>query len=175
MLYIFIIFFIFLIFIIIFLFFKNKYLECFNNNNVKNVSIDEYTKIMMDNNDQNIYRIGLSDNLPINSEDCFEKCDKENCIKMIEMNRILEKCVKCNSEKNKCFKKSIIGGVCNDCNETTDEKINCYDVKNFGCPNPKDINYDIGVKPYYTQINDDNINSPYDKKCVFCWNILDNI
>lgn len=169
MLYLFIIF---IIFIIIFIFFKNKYLECFNN--VKNVSIDEYTKIMMDNKNKSIYRVGLSDNLPINSEDCFEKCDKENCIKMIEMNRILEKCVKCNSEKNKCFKKSIIGGVCNDCDET-DEKINCYDVKNFGCPNPKDINYEIGVQPYYTQINDDNINSPFDKKCIFCWNILDNI
>ena len=32
-----------------------------------------------------------------------------------------------------------------------------------------------GVSPYYVEVPDDNINSPYNKKCAFCWNILDNI
>ena len=93
---------------------------------------------------------------------------------MRQMKKTLDKCIKCKAE-GKCFKKSIIGGVCNDCDENETDKIDCYDVKNFGCPNPKDINYDIGVPAYYTEINDDNVNSPYNKKCVFCWNILDNI
>ena len=160
----------FILILIIINIYKNKYLESF-----QNVSINEYNKMMLNNDDKKIYNIGLSDNLPIDSEDCFDKCDKASCVKMHEMNRILQKCINCNATKNKCFKKSIIGGVCNDCDENETDKIDCYDVKNFGCPNPKDINYDIGVQAYYTEINDDNVNSPYNKKCVFCWNILDNI
>ena len=156
-----------LILLLLIIFLKNSYLEHF-----KNVSIDEYHKIMLNNNNNSkLYNIGLNNNLPINREDCYEKCDKANCLKMFEMNRILKKCLTCNSQKNKCFRKSIIGGTCDDCNEKT----NCYDIQNFGCANPKNLNDNIGVEPYFTEINDNNINSPYDKKCVFCWNILDNI
>ena len=89
---------------------------------------------------------------------------------MFEMNKYLDSCLKCNSQKNKCFDKSIIGGLCNDCNGTEEKnKMDCYNIANFGCKNIKNIRSDIGVSPYY--INVENIKSPYDSKCVFCWNI----
>lgn len=152
-----------MLFIIFIILIKNKNIEYY-----KNISIDEYHKIMRDNNNLKIYKIGLNDNLTINREDCFEKCDNAECTKMLEMDRILKKCISCNSQKNKCFTKSIIGGTCDDCNENKDEKMNCYDIQNFGCLNPKDLNNKNGVEPYYIEINNK-------KKCAFCWNILDNI
>lgn len=53
--------------------------------------------------------------------------------------------------------------------------MNCYDINNFGCANPKNLQSNDGIEPYYIEVPNNNINSPFDKKCVFCWNILDNI
>lgn len=150
----------------VFIFFICKRKEYFEINN--------YKKIMKNNNKEKLYKIKLNENIKLETEDCFEKCGESDCIKMNNMKKILEKCIKCNSQKNKCFDKSIIGGVCNDCNETQ-EKIDCFNIQNFGCTNPYNIDNNNGIPPYFIQIPDDNINSPYNKKCVFCWNLLDNI
>jgi hypothetical protein len=166
--------------ILIFIFF-NKNIENYDNNNNNNndtinININKYKNIMFNNDKKNLYKIGLNDNIKILKDDCFDKCDKSNCIKMFDKKKILDKCLKCNIQKNKCFNKSIIGGNCDDCDiEKIEDKLDCYDINNFGCPNPNNINFSNGIDPYYIELNDNNINSPYNKKCVFCWNILDNI
>ena len=139
-----------------------------------NISINSYKNIMLNNNEEKIFDISLSEDIGIETENCYDKCDKQNCIKLDERKKILNNCLKCNSQKNKCFKKSIIGGICDDCSIDTN-KLNCYDINNFGCPNKNDINNNIGTEPYYFKINDNNISSLYDKKCIFCWNIFDNL
>ena len=133
-----------------------------------------YKTIMRDSKQSEIYKISLDKNISLNQEDCYDKCEKSECIKMDAMKDVLRKCTQCNSQKNKCFNRSIIGGTCDDCidNQT---KMDCYDIQNFGCTNPYNINDRKGVEPYYIQVNNNNVNSPYDKKCVFCWNLLDSI
>ena len=168
---------IFLIIIIILLLFKNN-IESYENNkiNVINANIKKYKEIMFNNNEKKLYKIGLNENIDIREEDCFDKCDHSNCLKMMNQKKILNQCLECNKQKNKCFNKSIIGGNCDDCSiENNEDKLDCYDVNNFGCPNPENINFSVGINPYYVQVNDNNLNSPYDKKCIFCWNILGNI
>ena len=128
---------------------------------------------MVENNKEHLYKIKLGENIQVYEEDCFNKCNRTQCIEMYEKNRILNECIKCNQQENKCFKKSIIGGVCDSCNG--EEKINCYDIHYFGCNRPDNINDFQGVKPYYIEIPDNHLNSPYEKKCVFCWILLDNI
>ena len=134
---------------------------------------------MLDNNKEKLYKIELKNDIKIYRDDCFYKCDSKSCIQLDEKKKLLNKCLKCNSQKNKCFSKSILGGICNDCSiENIEDKINCYEIGNFGCVNPNNLNNiqnNIGTEPYYIEVPDNNPNSPFDKKCVFCWNILDNI
>jgi hypothetical protein len=155
---------------------KKKKYENIKKSNI--YSFDDYQKFMLKNfksvdGNRNFYKIGLN-KLELLKEDCFEKCDSRECIKMDELQKNLDKCLKCNNQKNKCFKKSIIGGVCDDCSGDT-KKIDCFDIKNFGCTNPINIDYNRGIDPYFISVNDNNVNSPYNKKCVFCWNISNEI
>ena len=159
-----------ILFIIIFLF---LYIKITSNVFIEFFDIDQYKSIMLNNNKKNLYNIKLSNNDKIYTENCNDMCDNKDCIKLYTMKKNLNNCLKCQSENNKCFKKSIIGGVCNDCDE--EDKIDCFKIDQFGCTNPKDLQSYKGVSPYFIQVNDDNVNSPFDKKCVFCWNILDNI
>lgn len=126
-------------------------------------------------NHKNLYKLKLSKDTIIQTEDCDDKCDKTNCIKLKDKLRVLKHCVKCNKQKNKCFNKSIIGGNCDDCINDEENKLDCYDINNFGCSDNNNLQINKGVSPYYIEVPDDNINSPYNKKCAFCWNILDNI
>jgi hypothetical protein len=126
-------------------------------------------------NNKKLYKLKLSDDTKIQTEDCDDKCDQANCIKLKDKLRVLNECVKCNKQKNKCFTKSIIGGNCDDCINDEESKLDCYNVNNFGCSNNNNLQINKGVSPYYIQVPDNNINSPYNKKCAFCWNILDNI
>jgi hypothetical protein len=146
--------------------------------NFKNIDIqfDEYKNIMFKNDGKKLYKVELNDNINILEEDCYDKCDHTDCVKLYNKKKILKECLKCNIQKNKCYNKSIIGGNCDDCDiENIEDKLDCYDISNFGCPNPKNISYNKGIDPYYIEVNDNNINSPYSKKCIFCWSILDNI
>jgi hypothetical protein len=147
--------------------------------NYQNIDIKSYKELMFKNyeeNNKNLYKIGLNNNIKIQEEDCDDKCDKQNCIKMHERKKILNECLQCNIQKKKCFHKSIIGGNCDDCDiDNIEDKLNCYDVNHFGCPNPENINDYNGISHYYIELNDNSINSPFNKKCVFCWNIVDNI
>lgn len=173
-----------IIYFIIFLIIIILFIILFNVNyiNYENFNVfdnNTYKNIMLNNNEKNLYKIGLDKNVQIYRDDCFQKCDSQSCIKLDQKRKILNKCLKCNSQKNKCFNKNIIGGVCDDCSaENSEDKINCYEIGNFGCVNPNYLNNiqnNIGIDPYYIEVPDHNINSPFNKKCVFCWNILDNI
>jgi hypothetical protein len=66
-----------------------------------------------------------------------------------------------------------------DCNiDNIEDKINCFSIENYGCPNPNNLNdlkINSGILPYYIEVPDNNVNSPFNKKCVFCWNLMDNI
>jgi hypothetical protein len=149
------------------------------NLNKEYFDIDEYKKKMLENNNKKLYKLSLNSNIKILSEDCDDKCNKADCIKLKQRSKLLDKCIQCNSQPNKCFNKSIIGGNCDDCDITDiNKKMNCSNIENYGCPNPNNLNtleINEGIQPYYIQIPDNNVNSPYNKKCVFCWNILDNI
>lgn len=108
----------------------------------------------------------------IKYEDCFEKCDTQKCMQMIEQTKQYEKCFKCHKNKNKCYRKSIIGGNCDDCLEG-EKQIKCNDIKNFGCLNYNNLYDTNGVKPYYVEAKYENPNSPYNSQCIFCFD-LDN-
>lgn len=162
-----------MIFIILFLIFFFIIICFYLNQKKEYFEINKYKEIMENNNKEKLYKIKLNSNIKLETEDCYEKCGASECTKMNSMTKILEKCIKCNSEKNKCFHKSIIGGVCDDC--TNEEKVDCFNIQNFGCTNPYNMHNNNGVPPYYIQTPDDSVNSPYNKKCVFCWNLLDNI
>lgn len=138
------------------------------------VNTEEYKKRMESNDKKNLYRIGLSNGIPIETENCYDTCNKTDCIKMDDKATTLKKCLECNRQKNKCFKPDILGGSCNDCAPNT-KKINCYELQYFGCTDPKNFDSTRGVAPYFIKIPDNSITSPYNKKCVFCWDILDNI
>lgn len=153
--------FIFFIFLFIFLYIK--------------ITSNVFIELFYIPNNKKLYKLKLSDDTKIQTEDCDDKCDQANCIKLKDKLRVLNECVKCNKQKNKCFTKSIIGGNCDDCINDEESKLDCYDVNNFGCSNNNNLQINKGVSPYYIQVPDNNINSPYNKKCAFCWNILDNI
>ncbi len=109
----------------------------------------------------------------IDTEDCYAKCGvAQNCNIMQSMKKNLLKCVECHKNPNKCFRKSIIGGNCDDCEEG-EVQMDCSSTKNFGCIPPMNTNSDEGTLPYFIKVPEDNLNSPYDKKCVFCWQIPD--
>lgn len=143
--------------------------------NYEYFDLTQYQTKMLNNNKEKLFKIGFDKNIEIRRNDCFYKCNKTDCIKLDEMGKILDKCRKCNITHNKCFRKSIIGGNCDDCDEANETKINCNDIINYGCPNPTNIDSNDGIDPYYIQLPDNNINSPYNEKCVFCWNISSDI
>jgi hypothetical protein len=155
------------------LFFFYSIHRCLNINEL--FEIDEYKKIMINNNKEKLFKLILND-IPSQYEDCYAKCDKEDCIKFFERTKKLEECLACNATDKKCFNNKIIGGLCDDCNiKDNKDKLNCLNIFNYGCPNPKNLDDNNGVKPYYIEVNDNNVNSPYNKKCIFCWNILNEI
>lgn len=152
---------------------KNS-LEFFDDNkNPGGISLFEYQDIMLNDKDhKKIYRQHLKlDELKF--DDCERQCEATDCIKMREMKRVLDKCVKCKAE-GKCFKKSIIGGTCNDC-QPNEKPMDCFRTDNFGCTNPTDFNSFNGSYPYYFELQEYNVSSPFDQKCVFCWQIENQI
>ena len=140
---------------------------------------EEYKKLMLNNDKKNLYKIKLDKKIELLREDCYERCDKEQCILLDNKTKTLEKCVKCNLQDKKCFNKSIIGGNCDDCNvDNIDDKLDCFAIENYGCPSPDNVNnlnINRGIEPYFIEVPDNNVNSPFNKKCVFCWNLMDNI
>ncbi len=110
----------------------------------------------------------------IKTEDCSSKCDQKDCEIMEIMKKNLIKCIDCHKNPKKCFRKSIIGGNCDDC-LPGEQQIDCKNTKEFGCVPPHNVYSYDGSLPYFIEVDDKNLNSPYDKKCVFCWQIHEYI
>ncbi len=106
----------------------------------------------------------------VKTEDCSSKCDQKDCIIMENMKKNLTECIECHKNPKKCFRKSVIGGNCDDC-LPEEKQIDCSNTREFGCVPPHNIYSYNGTLPYFIEVDDKNLNSPYDKKCVFCWQI----
>jgi len=132
----------------------------------------DYNQLLANHSDQ-LFKPSFASNIQPEEEDCYEMCDSKQCLNMQERNKILNSCVKCRSE-NKCFHKSIIGGNCDDCMED-EVPIDCYDTRHFGCTNPRDFNSYNGVFSYFVMSNSDDVNSLYNKECLFCWDIQNQL
>lgn len=156
--------------------YKVKYMENENKKieGFELINLDNLKGILVRNLQMNTGTIIKIPMEQVETEDCDLKCDAENCKIMKEMKKNLTKCVECHKNPKKCFRKSIIGGNCDDC--LPDEKqINCSDTREFGCAPPDNIQSYNGVLPYFINIPSSDLNSPYDKKCVFCWQFSDYI
>ena len=142
-------------------------------------SINKYKYTMLNNDKEKLYKISLNKNIEILRDECYDRCNREQCLILDDKIKWFEKCTKCNLQDKKCFNKSIIGGNCDDCNiDKIEDKINCSAIENYGCSHPNNLNnlsINSGTLPYYIEVPDNNINSPFNKKCVFCWNLMDNL
>ena len=165
-----------LLIILVLLYFLYRYNYYLNNYYIESFDISEYKEIMKNNDKKNLYKISLNQNTPIDMEDCFKKCNSTDCIQMDNRSKVLDKCLKCNSQEGKCFNKSIIGGICDDCeNVKPEDKIDCFNLQNFGCTNPYNFDDNSGTFPYFIEVPDNNPSTPFNKKCIFCWQFQDNI
>ncbi len=107
------------------------------------------------------------------TDTCDMKCGSAGCIQMKEMKKNLTKCIECH-QKGKCFHSSIIGGNCDDCLDG-ETPINCNDTRNFGCAPPHNIQSYDGSLPYFISVPSKELNSPFDQKCIFCWEFSEYI
>ena len=165
------IFILFILFIIINKYLKNKFIfESFNDFSV-NLNKKEFNSYLLDNYKSNkVFNVNVIKNKE-DLEECFKRCDFENCIKLKIMKENYDKCVSCQKDDSKCYNKLLYEGRCDPCGENL-EKMNCANTNNFACPNLKDIYNIEGTEPYYLQvINKENITSPYKQSCLFCWNL----
>ena len=136
--------------------------------NREDFNLQNLRQLLTKNLNQSVITIMKIPPEQIKKEDCSIKCDAQSCKIMEEMEKNLKKCVECHKNPKKCFRQSIIGGNCDDCLEG-EEQIKCNDTRNYGCSPPHNIQSYDGTLPYFIQIPDENLNSPFDKKCVFCW------
>lgn len=158
--------------IIILIFFGYHVMYKSTNKKVENLEFQNLKNKLISNLDRSKVTIMQLNNKEIRREDCELQCDAQDCLKMKEMEKMLKKCTECHTNPNKCFRKSIIGGNCDDCEEG-EKQMDCSDTRNFGCAPPHNIQSYDGSLPYFLQVPDYNLNSPYDKKCVFCWQLSD--
>jgi hypothetical protein len=128
------------------------------------------TNDMFLNNKNKIYKL----NIIKKKEDinkCFKKCNPNDCIKLNLMKNNYDNCNKCQANENKCFNNLVSNGVCDPCGENL-KKFNCNDLNYYSCPKLNDIYNKNGNEPYYLEVTDkNNITSPYNQSCLFCWNI----
>lgn len=136
----------------------------------------KYTKNEFDNiikgakSNNKIYNVSLSDSTRIQRENCFKKCNYEDCVKLYMKRKNYKKCLDCQMDSKKCYKKLLTFGGCDTCSNYVG-KSKCGSMKNYGCPRLNDIYSDNGIEPYFIEVPSKNNNSPFDSKCVFCWNI----
>ena len=161
-----------LIFILFLFIFINKILiENFSNLQTLTFDKKQFNSYLLDNyKSNNVYKVKIIKNKE-DIDECFKKCDFENCIKLKLMKENYDNCAKCQTDSTKCFNKLLTKGRCDPCGENL-KQMNCQNTNDFACPNLKNVyNYD-GDEPYYLQINnDENITSPYKQSCLFCWNL----
>ncbi len=146
-----------------------------NINNIKEISNPiQYKDLLFKNLEHGVLtkmKIKPSD---VQREDCAEKCGEKECKIMFEQKRNLDACNMCHKNKNKCYKKSITGGNCEDCLDG-EVQIKCNDVSNFGAPNPNDLFSKNGVDPYFVIKTTFSPNSDMSQECRFSYDLNDLI
>ncbi len=163
-----------LLFILYFHFSKRGFfIEYFEKKEISNPI--EYSALLYKNLENGILtKLKLHDK-DVRREDCDEKCGAKECKIMYERRRNLDECKKCHkSGSNKCYRKSITGGNCEDCLEG-EKQIKCEDVSNFGCVNPQNFFSKIGVDPYYVIKTSFSQNGDISQECRFCNDFTDLI
>jgi hypothetical protein len=156
-----------IIFIIIFVQKYNIYvIEKFNS---KVLSQKKFDKFILNKPSNKSYKIGLKD-VKIQRENCFQKCNAQDCIKLYMKTKNYNRCNECQKDEKKCYNKLYTLGDCNTCGENL-KRLNCNHKNDIGCTNPDDIFGLDGVEPYYVEVASNNSNSPFDKKCIFCWEL----
>ena len=107
----------------------------------------------------------------IRRDNCFELCDEKSCLKMLDMQKNLDKCREC-KRTGQCYNKNVITPTCDLC-FGKQNKTKCLSTMSggFGCTNPDNIADFKGVDPYYILVDSNDVNYAYTKKCKFCWNI----
>jgi hypothetical protein len=142
---------------------------------MEKINLSDLRKKLTDNLYKNTITIMKIPPELIESEEdvCDIKCDAQDCLTMKEMKKNLKKCNECTLHK-KCFRKSVIGGNCDDC-QPGETPMNCSDTRNFGCAPPHNIQSYDGSLPYFISVLSDNLNSAFDSKCIFCWQFSDYI
>ena len=144
--------------------------ENFENINLK----DLQKKLVFGLNESKVTILKIPPNLiETDTDACDLKCGAQECIQMKEMKKNLTKCIECH-QKGKCFHSSIVGGNCDDCLEG-EIPINCNDTRHYGCAPPHNIQSYDGSLPYFITAPLQELNSPFDKKCIFCWQFSDYI
>ena len=155
---------------------KNLYKETFlNEEEVKEISNPvQYKNVLLKNIENGILtkmKIKPSD---VQREDCPEKCGEKDCKIMFEQKRNLDSCNLCHKNKNKCYKKSITGGNCEDCLEG-DIQMKCNNIYNFGAQNPNDLFSKNGVDPYFVIKTTFSPNNDMNQECIFSYDLNDLI
>ena len=148
-------------FIIIILLYFNKNIETIDH------SFDNYKSFYQKNYD----KVSLPKSTKIFFDNCLEICnDNTFCNNFNKMKLNYEKCVIC-QKKGHCYKKFDTNQtVCEPCIKGVTYINKCESVKNYACPNPKDIYNKKGIKPYFNVIKDNNLYNPYNTKCEKCNN-----
>ena len=156
-----------LIFFIILLFIL--YYSYYSLEKFKNTNLNEMRQLFL-NNQNKIFKINLNKKKE-NLDECFKKCNFNDCLKLKMMTENYNKCLSCQKNNNKCFNNLIKGGICDDCGDSLN-KFDCENIKYYACPNLKDVYNKKGIKPYYIQYNNEkSFKTPFKQSCLFCWNL----
>jgi len=169
--YIVILFVIVLMIIFILLNFKNNYTK---NETFLNVNQSQLNNLFLKNKNT-LYKVNLKKQKLTNINECFKKCNFQDCLKLKKMQEKYNQCMTCQIDDNKCYQNLLDNGNCQSCGNVLN-KFNCQDLNYFSCPQINDIYNKKGKEPYYLEIiNQHDITSPYDQKCLFCWNLKNYI
>ena len=134
------------------------------------LSRKEFDKLIVKSNEYNLYKVSLGNKFKIQRENCFKKCDYRDCVKLYNFRNNYKNCLKCQKNEDKCYKKLLTYGSCDDCNKFL-RKNNCKSKSSYGCTDPDNIFTTGGIEPYFIEVPSNNSNSPFDSKCVFCWEL----
>lgn len=156
----------------IFLLLSVLFLFCYylrNSEKFKNYTRKQVNNLFL-NNTNNIYKINILKKKQ-DIDECFKKCNYSDCLKLKIMKENYNNCIKCQSNNKKCFNNLFAKGSCDMCGNNL-KKFNCNDNNYYSCPNLNDIFNEKGNEPYYLEVIDkNNITSPYNQSCLFCWNL----
>lgn len=156
----------FILFIFILILYLCYYLKY---ENFKNYTKKEVDNIFLHNTNK-VYKLNIIKKQE-DMDKCYKKCNTNDCAKLESMKKNYNNCHKCQKDEKKCFNNLYSNGVCEPCGQNL-KKLDCHDKTKYSCPDLHDIFNKNGNEPYYLEVEDENnISSPYDQSCLFCWNV----